>query len=178
MTAPSSYLRCLREEQTTRRLGVAKALREAPEITNVQLATMFGVSRNTIQLDREAIMQQLVASTKTETELLRDGLVKKLEGLVAEVEKHRKDGKLSLGAIDQVLSITKAVIELTGARKPVVEKHEVQHRTISFRTSIVGKDPSGKMINNNLGTFSLTQRSAPITQAEVVEPLTLEAGDL
>jgi hypothetical protein len=170
MTAPSGYLRSLSghlrkrlEEQTARRLSLAKALREAPDATNVQLATMFGVSRNTIQLDREAIMEQLQNATKNETELLRDGLVKKLEGLIAEVELHRKDGKLSLGAIDQVLSITKAVIELTGARKPVIEKLDVRHKQpIQFNTIIV---PTGS-------------RASQFAKAEMIkEPLTLEAGD-
>ena len=76
-------------------------------------------------------MENLKERTMTETELLRAELVQKLDGLVAEVEKHRKDGKLSLGAIDQVLSITKAVIELTGARKPVVEKQSVGLRCLA-----------------------------------------------
>jgi hypothetical protein len=138
-------------------------MREDPKITNVALAKRFDVSRNTIQLDREAIMEQLVASTKTESELLRAEMVKTLDGLVAEVEKHRKDGKLSLSAIDQILTISKAIIELTGIRKPVVEKLNVNHRApIQFKTVIV---PSGS-------------RAAEFCKAEVIkEPLTLEAGD-
>jgi hypothetical protein len=166
MTAPSSHLRSLSahlrkrlEEQTSRRLGVAKALRDTPDATNIELAKIFDVSRNTIAEDRKAIMEQLVASTKTESELLRAEMVKKLDGLTAEVELHRKDGKLSLGAIDQILSISKAVIELTGIRKPVVEKLEVRKTQIQFNTRIV---PSGMKL----------------AQAEVVQPLTLEAGDL
>ena len=64
-------------------------------------------------------------------------MVNKLESLKAEVQKHRKDGKLSLSAIDQLLSITKAVIELTGVRKPVVERVDVKHRApIQFDTVI------------------------------------------
>ena len=161
MTAPSGYLRGLREQQTARRLRLVKALRETPDATNVQLARMFGVSRNTIQLDREAIMQQLVASTKTESELLRAEMVQKLDGLVAEVEKHRKDGKLSLSAIDQILSITKSLIELTGCRKVVVEKFEVRRTPIQFNTVIV---PTGGRVFD--------------PKREVLkEPLTLEAGD-
>lgn len=168
MTAPSHHLRSLSahlrnrlEEQTSRRLGVARALRETPDATNIELAKVFDVSRNTIAEDRKAIMEQLVASTKTESELLRAEMVKTLDGLVVEVEKHRKDGKLSLSAIDQVLSITKAVIELTGIRKPVVEKMEIRKTKIQFNTTIV---PSG-------------QRAPQFAEAEVVKPLTLEAGE-
>ena len=54
--------------------------------------------------------------------MLRAEMVKKLEALEAEVQKHRKDGKLPLTAVDRLLDITKAVIELTGVRKPVNEK--------------------------------------------------------
>src|SRR6266436_5768113 len=99
MTAPSGFLRDLREKRTSRRLGVAKALRETPDATNIQLAKVFDVSRNTISEDRKAIMEQMTQSTVTETELLWTEMVKKLAGLVVEVEKHRKDGKLSLSAI-------------------------------------------------------------------------------
>ena len=62
----------------------------------------------------------------------------KYEVLKAEVEKHRKDGKLSLQAIDRLLDITKAIVELTGVRKPVSEKLAVTHRApIQFNTVIV-----------------------------------------
>ncbi len=171
MTAPTQYLRDLREQQTHRRLGVAKYLRESPTATNVELAKMFGVTRDTIALDRKALMEQLKQSTMTETERLRAELVQKLDGLVGEVEKHRKDGKLSLGAIDQMLSITKAVIELTGARKPVIEKHLHKHTPIRFETSIVGRDADGN-------SFERKVSPVPFAKAEVItEPLTLEAGD-
>jgi DNA-binding CsgD family transcriptional regulator len=127
MSGPSQYVRQCREEAAKRRLEIAKLLREDASLTNIILAVRLNVSRNTVTSDRKAIMEKLVQDTKTETELLRDGLVKKLEGLVAEVELHRKDGKLSLSAIDQVLSITKAVIELTGARRAVIEKTVNRH---------------------------------------------------
>lgn len=125
MTAPSGYLRTLRESQASRRLGVAKALRETPDATDIELAAIFCVSRNTIAEDRQALMEQLTKTATTEMELLREDLRQKLESYEKEVELHRKDGKLSLGAIDQLLSITKAVIELTGARKPVKEQLEI-----------------------------------------------------
>jgi hypothetical protein len=172
MTAPSQYLRDLREEQTSRRLGVAKALRETPDATNIELAKVFGVSRNTIAEDRVAIMEQMTKSTLTETELLRAEMVTKLEALEAEVQKHRKDGKLSLSAIDQLLSITKAVIELTGVRKAVVEKVDVKHRApIRFLTTIVGTggDP-------NAG-ISYGANVKPKHVIEIREPLALGAGD-
>jgi DNA-binding CsgD family transcriptional regulator len=159
MTAPSQYLRQKREEASRRRLEIAKLLREDPKATNKELARALGVNRDTIALDRKAIMEQLQKDTKTEVELLRQEMVQKLEGLEAEVELHRKDGKLSLSAIDQMLSITKAVIELTGCRRPVVEKTEVRNKTrIEFATTVVKTDPK-------------------FIKAEVIkEPLTLEAG--
>jgi hypothetical protein len=162
MTAPTQYLRDLREQQTHRRLGVAKALRESPTATNVDLAKMFGVTRETIALDRRFLMEQLKLSTMTETERLRDEMVTKLDGLVGEVEKHRKDGKLSLSAIDQILSISKSIIELTGIRKPVIEKHLHKHAsTIRFQTTIAGTAGESK----------------PRLVELIKEPLTLEAGE-
>jgi hypothetical protein len=160
MTAPSQYLRDLREEQTSRRLGVAKALRETPDATNIELAKIFKVSRNTIAEDRKAIMEQMTKSTLTETELLRASMVEKLEALEAEVEKHRKDGKLSLQAVDRLLDITKAVIELTGVRKPVVEKRELTPHELPTFNVFIGRKPQ-----------------PPVANVEVIkEPLTLEAG--
>lgn len=166
MAGPSQYVRQKREEASARRLEVAKLLREDPATTNKQLAEKLDVSRNTIALDRKAIMEKIQNDTKTETELLRAELVAKLEGLMLEVEKHRKtDGKLSLAAIDQMLTITKAVIELTGARKPVVEKLEVKQRpAIQFRTVIVS-------------TTTGVHSPAPSRVFETKEPRTLEAGD-
>jgi hypothetical protein len=105
-------------------------------LTNLSLAAKLGVHRNCIAGDRKMIVDQLQQSTLTETELLRSGLLKKLEELEDEVFKHRKDGRLSLGAIDQLLSICKATIELCGARKPVVEKKLVKHTPIQFQTFI------------------------------------------
>jgi hypothetical protein len=132
-------LRELREATARRRLELAKLLRNDPTTTNVSLAKSLNVSRNTIAEDRKAIMEQMTKSTLSETELLRADMVKKLDGLVAEVEKHRKDGKLSLSAIDQMLSITKALVELTGCRKPVNEKLDVRHREFPmFRGIIIG----------------------------------------
>jgi hypothetical protein len=166
MTAPTGYLRDLREKQANRRLAVAKALRESSAITNVELARRFGVTRDTIGQDRKALIMELINSTKTETELLRDGLVKKLEALEAEVQLHRKDGKLPFTAIDQMLAITKTVIELTGARKPVVEKREVQRmEPIKFTTS-VGRSPAALQ----------EPTEPPFVPAEVVQPPRLMTG--
>lgn len=165
MTGPSPYVRQKREEAARRRLELAKLLRENPEATNIQLAKVLNVNRDTIALDRKALMEMVKNDAKTETELLRGEMVQKLEGLEAEVQKHRKDGKLPLAAIDQLLSITKAVIELTGVRKPVNEKMQVTHRApIQFRTLIVNAD--GK------------ERPIPIAPAEVItEPHALGDGN-
>lgn len=126
MTAPSTYLRQLRESAANRRLELARILRDNPDATNVELAAALNVNRDTIAEDRKALMELVVNDTTNEMQLLRDDLRQKLEALEAEVQKHRKDdGRLSHVAIDQLLSITKAVIELTGARKPVKEQVEM-----------------------------------------------------
>jgi hypothetical protein len=166
VTGPSQYVRQKREEAAHRRLELAKLLRDDPTATNISLAKSLGVNRDTIAEDRKAIMEQMTKSTLTETELMRAEMVTKLESLEAEVQKHRKDDKLPLSAIDQLLSITKAVIELTGVRKPVNEKLSVTHKApIRFETFIVGTD----------GT---RRRVPPIADAELIkEPHALGAGD-
>jgi|ERR1700722_406214 len=169
MTAPSTHLRLLHEAAARRRLEIAKLLRDDPTITNKQLAKALNVSRNTITLDRRLIMEQLKQSTLTETELMRGEMVLRLEELTAEVEKHRKDGRLSLAAIDSMLSISKAIIELTGCRKPVVEKMDIRKRTVSFTTSIVGPP---RLIDG----VPVATATEPKT-FELKEPLTLQAGD-
>jgi hypothetical protein len=165
MTAPSHHLRQKREEAARRRLELAKLLRDDPKATNIALAKTLGVNRDTIALDRKEIMEQMTKSTLTETELMRAEMVSKLESLEAEVQLHRRDGKLPITAIDQLLSITKALVELTGCRKPVNEKMQVTHRApIRFNTVVVGAD--GK------------ERPVPTLNAEVItEPYALEAGD-
>jgi hypothetical protein len=165
MSAPSHHLRQKREEAARRRLELAKLLRGDPKATNIALAKVLGVNRDTIALDRKEIMEQMTKSTLTETELMRAEMVTKLESLEAEVQLHRRDGKLPITGIDQLLAITKAVIELTGCRKPVNEKMQVTHRApIRFNTVVVGAD--GK------------ERPVPTLNAEVItEPYALEAGD-
>jgi hypothetical protein len=138
MTAPSQYLRDLREQRESRRWGVAKALRETPNATNIELAKVFGVTRDTIALDRKALVEQMTESARTETELLRADMVGRLESLNTELELHRKDGVLPISVIHEALLVTRSIIELLGVRKPVVEQLEVRKRTISFTTSIAG----------------------------------------
>jgi hypothetical protein len=72
MTAPAAHLRKLREGQASRRLGVAKVLRETPNATNVELARIFDVDRDTIAEDRKAIMSLVNNETQTEMQLYRD----------------------------------------------------------------------------------------------------------
>ena len=72
MTAPAAHLRKLREGQASRRLGVAKALRETPNATDIELAKVFDVSRNTIAEDRKAIMGLVSNETQNEMQLYRD----------------------------------------------------------------------------------------------------------
>src|SRR5580698_6756464 len=72
VTAPAAHLRKLREGQASRRLGVAKVLRETPNATDIELARIFDVSRNTIAEDRKAIMGLVNNETQTEMQLYRD----------------------------------------------------------------------------------------------------------
>jgi hypothetical protein len=137
MTAPSQYLRDLREQRESRRLGVAKTLRDTPTATNIELARVFGVTRDTIAADRQAIMEQLKQSTLTETEQLRVSMLQRLQHLLDEIELHRKDKKLPVSLIHEMHLVTRSMIELLGVRKPVTEKLEVRKSTVSFATSIV-----------------------------------------
>lgn len=160
MTAPIGYLRMKREGTARRRLELAKMLRQDPSATNIELAKALNVNRDTIALDRKALIEMVKNDAKSETELLRGEMVEELESLKVEVEKHRKDGKLSLQAVDRLLDITKAIIELTGVRKPVTEQKNVsEHRRITFETEVVRTSP-------------------PFAKAEVItEPHALGAGD-
>jgi hypothetical protein len=115
-------------------------LRDNPATTNKQLASALDVNRNTIALDRKIMVDELTKETRTETEQLRAAMVGRLEALNTELELHRKDGKLSVSVIHEMMLVHRSIIELLGIRKPVVEKLEVNKRTISFTTSIVGKE--------------------------------------
>jgi hypothetical protein len=130
-------------------------LRDDPKLNNKQLAKALGVNRDTIALDRKVLMDEVKEKSLTEVEQLRADMVEKFVALEAEVQKHRKDGKLSLAAVDRLLDISRAIIDLTGIRKPVVDKKEFTH--IEFPTFNVYHGPKPK---------------PPI--AEVLEPKQLE----
>jgi hypothetical protein len=135
MTLRSQHLRDLREQRESRRLGVAKALRDTPDTTNIELAKVFGVTRDTIALDRKALVEQMTKSALTETELLRADMVDRLENLNKELELHRKDGKLPISVIHEGLLVTRAIIELLGVRKAVPDSscHAGRRRTSAGR---------------------------------------------
>lgn len=159
MTAPSQYLRDLREQRESRRLGVARALRDTPNATNIELAKVFGVTRDTIREDRKAIVEQLKQNTLSETEQLRQDMQGRLEHLLAELELHRRDGKLSTSVIHEMLLVTRSIIELLGVRKPVVEKLEIKKRTISFSTSIIGNG-----VPSEPKQFTIEQKQLALTE--------------
>ena len=78
-------------------------------------------------------------------------MLQRLESLQAELELHRKDGKLSVSVIHEALLVTRSIIELLGVRKPVVEKLEVRRSTVKFETQIINtKIVDGKPV----GEFS------------------------
>jgi hypothetical protein len=137
MTAPTQYLRDLREQRTARRLEVAKALRDNPSVTNVELGKRFDVTRDTIALDRKNIMEDLRKNTVEQTEALRAEMVTKLEKLNTELELHRRDGKLPVSVIHEALLVHRTLIEMLGIRKPVIEKAEVTHKRFNFEVEIV-----------------------------------------
>jgi DNA-binding CsgD family transcriptional regulator len=160
MTAPSTYLRQLYEAAARRRLEVAKLLRDNPAATNKQLAAALNVSRNTISLDRKIMIEDLKNQTLTETELLRQAMVSRLESLNTELELHRKDGKLSVNAVHEMLLVHRSIIELLGIRKPVTEQLEIKKRTISFHTTMVG-GPNGAQ---DKGVCSLTTNHLALSE--------------
>jgi hypothetical protein len=86
MTPPSGHLRRLREQRESRRLGVAKVLRETPNATNVELAKVFGVNRDTIQEDRQHLMTLAKNETLTETQLYRDNQLSRVAEKWDEIE--------------------------------------------------------------------------------------------
>ncbi len=166
MSGPCQYVRERREAGARRRLEIAKILRDVPGTTNKQLAAALNVSRNTIALDRRLIVDDLKNATLTETEQLRAAMVGKLENLNRELALHRKDGKLPVSVIHEMMLVNRAIIELLGIRKPVTEKLEVRKRTISFRTTIAGTQTvDGKRIGDSEPkVFSLTRESLALTE--------------
>ena len=159
MTGPSNYVREKREAAVNRRLQIVKRLKDDPKITNIKLADSLKVSRNTITQDRRAIMETLQKETLTETEQLRAAMVGKLEDLNGELERHRRDGKLPVSVVHEMLLVHRTLIEMLGIRKPVEEKVVVRRAPIQFNTTIVKTDGQ----KHQQGVF------------QIREPLTLEA---
>src|SRR5579862_2755885 len=110
MTAPSTYLRILREAQTRRRLELVKLLQAHPDATNIELAKALSVNRDTIALDRKVIMEELQKETLNETEVLRANLVARLENLDGELERHRNNGKLPVSVIHEMHLVHRTLI--------------------------------------------------------------------
>lgn len=86
MTAPTTHLRKLREQRDSRRLGVAKALRETPNATDIELAKIFDVSRNTIAEDRKYLMTLVKNEALTETQLYRENQLTRITEKWDEIE--------------------------------------------------------------------------------------------
>lgn len=94
----STHLRARQERQTTRRLGVAKVLRETPDATNVELARIFDVDRDTIAEDRKFLMTQVTQTALTETQVYRENQLARIqekwdsieESNMSDADKHRE----------------------------------------------------------------------------------------
>ena len=93
MTPPSNQIRSLRgsnrarlERQSSRRLGVAKVLRETPNATNVELAQLFDVDRDTVAEDRKFLMNQVNDNALTETQLYRADQLTRIQEKWGEIE--------------------------------------------------------------------------------------------
>jgi hypothetical protein len=79
-------MRARQERQTSRRLGVAKVLRETPNATNIELAKVFDVDRDTIAEDRKFLMSQVNQEALTETQLYRNDQLTRLAKKWDEIE--------------------------------------------------------------------------------------------
>jgi hypothetical protein len=86
MTAPTTYLRTLRDAQARRRLELAKLLRDNPDATNIELAKVLNVDRHTITSDRLAIMTQVNQEALTETQLYRNDQLSRVAKKWDEIE--------------------------------------------------------------------------------------------
>jgi hypothetical protein len=143
MTAPQNHLRKLREVREQRRLQLARLLRENPDLTNGDLSKALNVNRDTIAEDRKALMEQLTKNTLNETEQLREEMCGRLQKLNDELELHRRDGKLPVSVIHEMLLVHRSVIELLGVRKPVDEfQPKLPGPLMQFQTVIVRGDGS------------------------------------
>jgi DNA repair exonuclease SbcCD nuclease subunit len=169
MAGPSNLVREAREAASRRRLEIAKILREDPATTNIQLAKMLNVSRNTITSDRASIMENLTKETLTTTEALREQMAARLERLDEELERHRKNGKLPVNVIHEAHLLTRSLIELLGCRKPIVEKVQVERRSITFRTTV--KDGQKEQTNR------FTVIDSPTGRELITEPQRVLEGD-
>jgi hypothetical protein len=79
-------MRARQERQTSRRLGVAKILRESPSATNVELASIFDVDRDTIAEDRKFLMNQATGEATTEMQLYRQDQLTRIQEKWDEIE--------------------------------------------------------------------------------------------
>jgi len=101
MTAPSTYLRQLRDAQARRRLELARLLRDNPAATNIELAKTLNVNRDTIAEDRLALMQQVNLEAKTETQIMREDQLDRIQKKMAEIE----GDQLLMSAADRHLAL-------------------------------------------------------------------------
>ncbi|SPF31610.1 hypothetical protein SBA1_100066 [Candidatus Sulfotelmatobacter kueseliae] len=74
------------EKQTSRREGVAKILRETPSATDLELAKVFEVNRDTIHRDRKYLMQQANQNAVSQFEIWRDEHIAELNKLRESLE--------------------------------------------------------------------------------------------
>jgi hypothetical protein len=82
----NGHLRKRQEQQASRRLGVAKILRETPSATNVELARVFDVDRDTIAEDRKYLMTLTKNEAVTETQLYRENQLARITEKWDEIE--------------------------------------------------------------------------------------------
>jgi hypothetical protein len=142
MTAPSGYLRTLREGQTSRRLGVAKVLRETPDATNVELAKIFDVDRDTIAEDRKFLMSQVNQDAKSEFQIWRGEHIAELEKLRTQLQdflippEKRIELALKIIAQDAKLKGTEAPSKSISANVNVNPEHSEDY--LLFREACAG----------------------------------------
>jgi hypothetical protein len=113
----------------------------------------------------------MINDTKTETELLRADMLVKLESLNRELEAHRRDGKLSLGAIHEGLLITRSMIELLGVRRAVKETIEYRKaEPIRFTTTIAPAPANRELKPWTQAELKALPEATFVPAAEVVQP--------
>jgi Winged helix-turn-helix DNA-binding len=84
--ASITKIRSDREARARRHLELVKLLRENPNATNIELAEVLNVSRNTIAEDRKFLMSQATNEAQSEMQLYREDQLTRIQEKWDEIE--------------------------------------------------------------------------------------------